>query len=350
MRYCLSFGIIGFWLLTQVVVAQIPDYYQGVDLSLEGAELQEQLTQLVVSTHFTELSYSPGVWDALKLTDLDPENEEKVLLIYGFNDSDGNFTTDRSRGVDENCSTSDCTGFWNREHVFSRSQAEPSMDLFGPGTDVHNLRASDSKMNERRANRRFAEGNGNADITPQGDFYPGDEWKGDVARMIMYMYIRYEDRCFPAFAAVGTQFYDPEGIMVDVLLDWNSEDPVSEIELQRNEVLEDLQGNRNPFIDNPYLATLIWEGPAAEDRWMISHTADQQFNEIFLYPTATRDFIYIAHDSDDHYEYRILNITGQQLNSGTTMGKIDLSNNAPSWYFIEIQNGKSHSTHRILRQ
>ena len=57
--------------------------------------------------------------------------------------------------------------------------------------------------------------------------------------------------------------------MPDIFLEWNEEDPVSPFEKTRNNVLQDIQGNRNPFIDNPYLATLIWGGPQAPDSWNI---------------------------------------------------------------------------------
>ena len=60
--------------------------------------------------------------------------------------------------------------------------------------------------------------------------------------------------------------------MIQILLEWNAEDPVSQIEVQRNNYLGDrtnqyAQGNRNPFIDNPHLATQIWGGPDAENKW-----------------------------------------------------------------------------------
>jgi endonuclease I len=52
-----------------------------------------------------------------------------------------------------------------------------------------------------------------------------------------------------------------------MFLEWNAEDPVSAFEMQRQEIIEGAQGNRNPFIDNPYFATLIWDGPEAENLW-----------------------------------------------------------------------------------
>ncbi|WHT38469.1 endonuclease [Myroides sp. mNGS23_01] len=62
---------------------------------------------------------------------------------------------------------------------------------------------------------------------------------------------------------------DRDAHMVNILLQWNAEDPVSAIEIQRNEYLSkpEIQGNRNPFIDNPHLATQLWGGPVAENRW-----------------------------------------------------------------------------------
>jgi hypothetical protein len=65
--------------------------------------------------------------------------------------------------------------------------------------------------------------------------------------------------------------------MIDLFLKWNVEDPVSAFEDQRNPVIEGVQGNRNPFIDNPYLATLIWGGAtAAEDKWEMTNPSDKE--------------------------------------------------------------------------
>jgi endonuclease I len=72
--------------------------------------------------------------------------------------------------------------------------------------------------------------------------------------MMMYLNVRYGE----TFTRVGT---------IELFLKWNREDPVSTFEEQRNNVIYAAQGNRNPFIDNPYLATLIWGGDAAENKW-----------------------------------------------------------------------------------
>jgi len=243
--------------------SQIPSYYNDVNTSLSGQALKNELAAKVTNTQTNILSYTPGIWDALQQTDLDPTDSSKVILIYGYNDTDGDLTSDRTRGVDENGGgTSD----WNREHVYPRSLGNPNLGSTGPGSDAHHLRPSDVQRNGNRGNRKFADGSGTSGTTSQGFWYPGDEFKGDVARMMMFMYIRYGDRCLPSNVGIGNAV-SGDTDMIDLFLDWNADDPVSLLELQRNPIIENLQGNRNPFIDNPAFATQIWGGPQAEDRF-----------------------------------------------------------------------------------
>ncbi|GAA4277943.1 hypothetical protein GCM10022259_26670 [Aquimarina mytili] len=243
--------------------SQVPAYYNDVNLNLSGNALKNELGAKVTNTHTTFLTYTPGVWEALKQTDLDPTNASKVILIYGYNDTDGNSTTDRTRGVDNNGGGSTD---WNREHVYPKSLGTPNLGTEGPGADAHHLRPADVQRNSSRGNRKFADGSGNSGATGQGHWYPGDEFKGDVARMMMYMYIRYPNRCLPTNVGIGTTA-SGDSNMLQLFLEWNAEDPVSQLELQRNPLLENIQGNRNPFIDNPAFATQIWGGPQAEDRF-----------------------------------------------------------------------------------
>ena len=249
--------------MSVTLYAQVPTYYNDVNLNLTGQSLKDELAVKITTTHTTFLSYTPGVWDALKLADLDPNNSNNVLLIYGYNDTDGNLQTDRSRSKNLNGGGS---GEWNREHSYPKSLGNPNLGTSGPGSDAHHLRASDILMNSSRSNRVYAAGTGNAGITAQGHFYPGDEWKGDVARMMMFMYLRYGSRCLPNNVGIGNAV-SGDSNMIDLFLQWNAEDPVNFFEDNRNVVIEGIQGNRNPFIDNPALATQIWGGPQAEDRF-----------------------------------------------------------------------------------
>ncbi|APU08863.1 endonuclease I [Cellulophaga lytica] len=253
---------IGMLLLTAIGYCQVPAYYNGTDVTQTGGNLKTDLSNLVTTTQTTVLSYTPGVWDALKQTDLDPVNSNNVLLIYGYNDADGNTTTDRTRSKNNNGGG---VGDWNREHVFPKSLGNPNLGTSGPGSDAHHLRSSDVQFNSLRNNHPFGDGSGNAGLMSGNVWYPGDEWKGDVARMIMYMYIRYGNQCLPTAVGTGATTYSAD--VPDIFLQWNAEDPVSQVEINRNVLLEGIQGNRNPFIDNPAFATAIWGGPQAENRF-----------------------------------------------------------------------------------
>ena len=261
-------------------------YYNDVDLTLHGMQLKEALASKITRTHTNILPYTPGVWEASKITDINPENNSEVILIYGWeNGTDQDITNDRTRNKNLQDTGSGESFVWNREHVFSKSLANPVLiglgSSKGPGSDAHNLRPVDRSTNSSRNNFKFTLGQGNSgrsSITysgPQGPetrgWYPGDEWKGDVARMMMYMYLRYGEQCLPTAVGVGSQQFITDD-MIDLFLQWNIEDPVSEFEKGRNTFHENTtntyaQGNRNPFIDNPYLATRIWGGESAEDLW-----------------------------------------------------------------------------------
>ncbi len=249
--------------ITTIAYAQVPSYYNDVDLTKNGTALKDELAVKIISTHSTYLSYTPGVWNALEEADADPNNSNNVLLLYGYNDTDGVEKTDRTRGKYDHGSG---IGLWNREHSYPKSLGTPNLGTSGPGSDAHHLRACDGQMNSTRNNRMYADGSGNATITASGHFYPGDEWKGDVARMMLYMYLRYDDRCLPVNVGVGNTVAG-DANMIDLFLEWNAEDPVNFFEDNRNEVLANIQGNRNPFIDNPAFATQIWGGVQAEDRF-----------------------------------------------------------------------------------
>lgn len=266
---------------------QIQSYYNGLDLTKTENELFIELSNRLITTH-TGIPYSSSsldTWDVLKKVDEDPDNTSNVLLIYGFDNTDGITDTDRTRNKNLQ-DTGGTTGTWNREHVFAKSLANPSLETGepGPGTDVHNLRPSDTQRNSSRSNRKFTNGSGNSGIvSSNGGWYPGDEWKGDVARAVMYMYLRYngtgsqisQTQCLPINIGIGNTL-TVDANMLDLFLNWNIEDPVSVVENQRNDYIETVQGNRNPFIDNPYLATLIWGGVNAEDKWNLNDTSDEE--------------------------------------------------------------------------
>lgn len=324
-----------FLLLPFISLAQIPDYYIGIDFTKNGQDLKEELSNLVIATHSTELVYTPGVWNALKTIDLDPDDSSRVLLIYGFDDTSTDARDHRTRDVNLSCHTSSCSGLWVREHTYPKSLGNPNLGTTGPGSDAHHIRPIDDLKNNNRSNRPFAEGSGNSYITSNGNFYPGDEWKGDVARMMMYMFIRYGDRCLANAVGSGPNTYSTE--MPDIFLKWNAEDPPSEIEWVRNQVLEDLQGNRNPFIDNPYLATKIWGGDEANNTWVEMSLEDINQTHTQVYPNPVKGVLNI--ESNKNIEsVSLYTLAGERVFSQNKLAqnRIDVSNMNNGTYLLLI--------------
>lgn len=251
MKLRLSFlvSIFSFLLYAQ----SAPSYYAGVNFNKTGNDLKSELASLITATHTKVISYSE-LQTLMKTSDADPDKPGNLLLIYG---SQASGTHQRSRPVG---------GTWNREHVYAKSKGTPNLGTSGPGADGHHLRPADNTLNSTRGSLLFDDGTGaTAYKTSRGGWYPGEEWKGDVARILMYMYVRYNTRCLPLNITMTPNTYSQD--FPDILLKWNVEDPVSAFEIQRNNVVAQTQKNRNPFIDNPYLATVIWGGPAAQNNW-----------------------------------------------------------------------------------
>ncbi|WP_148614680.1 endonuclease [Nocardioides rubriscoriae] len=220
-------------------------------LGRSGAGLESSL-HTIISSGVTAISYD-AVWNALKVTDRDPANSNNVILLYqGTSMAASNY----GGGVDQ----------WNREHVWAKSHGDFGTAT-GPGTDLHHLRPTDVTVNAARGNLDFDEG-GSPNAEAPGNYADADSWeprdadKGDVARMIFYMSVRYEggdgfpDLEVNDLTGNGTAPYLGK---LSVLLRWNAQDPPSAAELRRNDVIyATYQHNRNPFIDHPEWADSIW--------------------------------------------------------------------------------------------
>ncbi|MFG3714541.1 endonuclease [Micromonospora sp. NPDC047730] len=224
--------------------------YYASAIGKTGPALRSSLHS-IIKVH-TKLSYDQ-VWEALRDTDQDPANANNVILLY----------TGRSQSKTSNGGDPDD---WNREHVWAKSHGDFGTAT-GPGTDVHHLRPTDVSVNSTRGNKDFDTGGSPVAEAP-GCYTDADSWeprnavKGDVARMIMYMAIRYEGTDgWPNLEmnqSVNNGTAPYHGRM-SVLLQWNQLDPPDAFEKRRNQrIYERWQGNRNPFVDHPEWATAIW--------------------------------------------------------------------------------------------
>ena len=235
-------------LLVKVLFAQNVTYYSNIDQTKSGNALKTDLASLISSTHQNIISYS-AAYQLMQPANQDATNTANVILIYsGVSDLKTNYY---GTGGSGNASSG-----WNREHIFPKSLANPNLGTSGAGADAHNLAPCTSSINSARGNKMFESGAGTYGSVSTTGWYPGDDWRGDVARAVFYMDLRYGNQCDAS--DVGD---------LSLLLLWNSVDPVSALEDQRNDQIFLVQGNRNPFIDNPNFATKIWGGPSAQDRF-----------------------------------------------------------------------------------
>jgi endonuclease I len=326
-------------------------YYNGSNWTLTGTALKNALASKITTTHTNILSYG---WEALQVSDLDPNNSNNVLLIYGWeNGTDGDVTNDLFRSKNSN---SGSNGDWNREHTYAKSLGNPDLGTSGPGADAHNLRASDVQRNNSRGSLKFATGTGNSGSV-SGGWYPGDQWKGDVARMMMYMYLRYGNQCLPTGVGTGTTVTNDTN-MLNLFLQWNAEDPVSQYEDNRNTYLGNTantyaQGNRNPFIDNPYLATVIWGGPIAQNRWPNIFLGNNifEFANIYIYPNPSSNHKINIDSSIKLDDLQLINLNGQLLmdvkNPVFNNNSYTIENLPQGFYFLKLSSNNNSITKKI---
>jgi len=248
--------------ISYLVTAQSNNYYETCS-GLEGEELKDELHNIIKDHTYFSYTTTKSI---LRDSDEDPNNPSNIILVYTGNSIDkfdfsSNFEPD----------------FWNREHVWPKSHGD--FDAGDPFevplyTDAHNLKPVDASINTIRGEKDFDNGgevvlNGTITtscLTTSSTFEPRDEVKGDVARMILYMDVRYEGGANePNLVPVDglTTYPNPQIGVLSTLLEWHELDPPDAFEKRRNDVIYEWQGNRNPFIDYPEFVDIIYNGANA---------------------------------------------------------------------------------------
>lgn len=213
-----------------------PEHYYDKCEGLEGSALADKLQE--INTPKSK-SYD---WSRYEAADESPTDPNSIISLYTRHNIPkknhcGNYSWDK----------------WNREHIFVQANYSQST------TDNHNIFACEGDINNIRNNHKFGEvshssGNRCEASGHMTDCYldnkkdlfePCDEAKGEVARSIMYGTVQYN--------------YTMTGMMAfEIALKWHLEHPITTRDINRNEVVYKLQGNRNPFVDHPEYACKIW--------------------------------------------------------------------------------------------
>lgn len=246
-----------------------PDPYYGNYHGLSGADLKRHL-HFIIRNH-VKISYD-AVWSALEETDQCDSIVGNVTLIYAQR-SQSKLQRDRGTGYNYSANGYTLIDSWNREHVWPKSHGFPK-ESDTAYTDLHHLRPADRSVNSARNTRSFDFAdetyfdNGGTVPMPcktsraKYAWEPPDAVKGDIARMMFYMVVRYEG---PAYDLELVDYVVPNNNKLpilgklSILIEWHNFDPVDDSERSRNQIIfERFQGNRNPFIDHPEFVDLIW--------------------------------------------------------------------------------------------
>ena len=340
---------------TVTPAASLPTYYQQID-GTAGQTLFDAV-QKVTKVGYSSLGYD-GLWGAYPYTDV--HENGYVWDMY----SDCTWKSINSNHCGNYSNECDC---YNREHSIPKSWYGGTTS--GPGCDIFHLVPTDGKVNGIRSNYAFGEvssadynkhgnkkgsaksitiiggntiaGNTGATISCSGTvFEPRDEYKGDFARGYMGALLKWAgDKAFTSGEGAkifttnfSTGSFGLTKYGVALLMKWHRQDPVSKKEIDRNNGIQQTQGNRNPFIDYPYLAEYIWGEKAGEtlylDDIMTAYDADFVLGEsdgsrenvvrtpVLSVNTTTVNFPSVLVDEESSVSIKV---TGVYLTSDVTL-------------------------------
>ena len=303
--------------------AQAPSNYYNSANGLTGNQLKVALHNIIKG--HTSISYAQ-LWNAFWSTDnkgngvvWDMYSDGANYTYYLGQDQCGNYSGE-----------GDC---YNREHSFPQSWFN---DQTTPRTDLHHIFPTDGYVNGRRSNYAFGEVR-NATWTSQNGsklgtckttgfsgtvFEPIDEYKGDFARAIMYMSVRYYSEDGSWGTSDMTEKSEIKPWAIQLLLRWNEQDPVSQKEIDRNNIIySDYQHNRNPFVDHPEYARMIWD-----PTWnAVEETRDAVY--LFPNPVARGQLLHLSGNTHQFDTVAICDLCGRTMYkaTGNAVGDISIS-------------------------
>ena len=328
----------------EVASTQPTGYYTSLD-GLPDVALRQAMQDIIANPALVRAQTYTDIIDILKEADQNPANSNQVWLVY----------TEQGRAKLDFQTTSNSTGKWNREHTFPRSRAgydDIEADDFADGidsfwttnadslrhgnSDAHALRAADGPENSARSNLHYGEYTG-----PTGNL---GSFKGDVARSVLYMEIRYNG------LQIVNGYPDIEGQLGDLatLLDWHRNDPPDDFEMNRNNVVYTWQFNRNPFIDYPDLVEYLWGNQVGETWSQPLGLNDMNLLDFRIYPNPVSNQLSIS-GIEGQFTIELFTadgrlVTTQQVN-GTTILDVNFSKGL---YFIKLTTGSKSQVKKFV--
>jgi len=312
-------------------------YYDSLE-GLSGSSLKKAIQDIIANPAVVHAHNYGDIIEILKTADQSPLNSNEVWLMY----------VEKPRSKLEFQDTGINTGKWNREHIYPQSRGgftdgtesiADGIDLWLPTNaddilaghaDAHHLRAEDGAENSLRSNKDYGLTGYNGPSGTSGS------WKGDVARSVFYMAVRYN-----ALSVVNGDIADTTvGQLGDLssLLTWNILDPADDFEMNRNNYIYTWQVNRNPFIDYPDLANYIW-GTKAGQAWHFNLSTNENVKlEVNLYPNPAKKAIRIS-GLNELATIEIYNSIGAKVFVKKMVGETKIDLDFPSgMYYAKIDS------------
>jgi len=331
-----------------IVSSTAPAGYYAALEGLSGTALKQAVQDIIANPAVVHAHNYGDIIDILKTSDQNPKNSNEVWLMY----------VEQSRSKLEFQDTGINTGKWNREHIYPQSRGGFSDgtesvadginvwlptnadDILAGHADAHHLRAEDGAENSLRSNNDYGLTGYNG---PSGTL---GSWKGDVARSVFYMAVRYN-----ALSVVNGDIADTTvGQLGDLasLLTWNTLDPSDDFEMNRNNYIYTWQVNRNPFIDYPELANYIWGSKVGQTWHFNLSTNDFADLKVNLYPNPAQKSITIS-GLNEKATIEIYNTIGAKILEQKFIGETQLNIDFPAGiYFAKINSGEHSIVKKFL--
>jgi hypothetical protein len=329
-----------------IVSSTAPSNYYSSLNGLSGSTLKQALQDIIANPNVVHGHTYGDVAEILLTSDQNPANGSQIWQMY--------VEQPRSK-IDYQVSSSNI-GVWNREHIFPQSRGGfqdgtfsssdginiwfpvSASDVLAGHGDAHHIRAEDGAENSLRGNRNYG-------VDYNGPTGTQGSWKGDVARALFYMDVRYN-----ALNVVnGNVAETPSGFIGDLatLLQWHQQDPPDDFEMNRNNYIYTWQVNRNPFIDNPDLASYIF-GSNVGQPYVLSNE-NFEASKVVVYPNPATDYIIISGIESDA-KVEVYAITGQIIKTTAFSNEVTLSMSdvTPGIYLVKISNENSSITRKIV--
>jgi endonuclease I len=339
--------------------SQIPTGYYN-SASGSGYILKTQLYNIIKGHN--DRGYG-GLYATYTTSDKDLYYENDGTMLDNYTENPIGAECEFTYGTNQDDGTlgnNECERY-NREHIIPQS-------VFGSATpmysDAHFVLPSDKHVNAQRGDLPFGKVNVANWTSTNGSkrgtnlnsgysagysgivFEPIDEFKGDIARCILYFATRYEDLVagfnFSMFNNTSDQVFTPT--FLNILLTWNQLDPVSTREMDRNNAIYNRQNNRNPYIDNNYFVTSIWGLP-------LSTNSFNSITNVSIFPNPSNNHKVNIQTEALIDDIQLITINGQLIQEikkpVSANATYTLENLPQGFYFLKLSSNNNSVTKKI---